>query len=44
MQYTNSSFDDPYIHFGGDEVEEDCWDRKPSIKEWMKDNNIPNYK
>lgn len=36
-------FIDPVVHFGGDEVQKECWDTKPSIKEWMNKNNVPNY-
>jgi hexosaminidase len=32
------------VHLGGDEVQESCWDERPSIKEYMKQHNIPDYK
>lgn len=35
MRLANSTFEDPYVHFGGDEVATSCWDLKPSIKAWM---------
>ena len=41
--YVNNTFDDNYIHFGGDEVTYDCWDQRPSIKDYMVANNIPDY-
>lgn len=44
MKEVDGMFIDPVVHFGGDEVQGDCWDKKPSIKEWMNKNNIPNYK
>jgi len=44
MNHTEQLFDDNYVHFGGDEVEYDCWNKRPSIKEWMKQRNIPTYK
>lgn len=28
---------------GGDEVISSCWDKRPSIKEWMANNNISDY-
>lgn len=43
MRETNELFIDPVIHFGGDEVEYKCWDKKPSIKEWMAKNNVKDY-
>jgi hexosaminidase len=43
LNYANEAFEDPYIHFGGDEVEYSCWNKKPSIKEWMNENNISDY-
>lgn len=39
----NATFLDNYIHFGGDEVDLNCWERKPSIKQFMIKNNIPSY-
>ena len=44
LSYTNETFPDGYIHFGGDEIEEECYDKKPSIMEWMLKNNISSYK
>ena len=32
LEEVDSTFSDPYIHFGGDETSNSCWDRKPSIK------------
>ncbi|EAR96206.1 glycosyl hydrolase family 20 beta-N-acetylhexosaminidase family protein (macronuclear) [Tetrahymena thermophila SB210] len=32
-----------YVHFGGDEVEEQCWNKRPEIKEFMNQNNISTY-
>lgn len=37
-------FEDEYVHFGGDEIEESCFGQKPSIKEWMDSHNISSYK
>ena len=44
MKYVNETFTDNYVHFGGDEIEEDCYDKKPSIMDWMIKNNISSYK
>ena len=30
MEYVNKFSEDPYIHFGGDETSDSCWDLKPS--------------
>lgn len=38
-----SYFKDPFVHLGGDEVAEECWDERPAIKEFMRKNNIPDY-
>lgn len=43
MREINELFIDPVVHFGGDEVEASCWDKRPSIKEWMAKNNIKSY-
>jgi hexosaminidase len=43
MKLVNSTFEDPYVHFGGDEVTTSCWDLKPSIKAWMAENSIASY-
>lgn len=43
MQYFNKVFDDAYVHFGGDEVTESCWDQRETIKEYMKENKISDY-
>ena len=44
MRNTHNTFKDNYVHFGGDEVEEECWDQRPAIKEFMKQEGIPSYK
>lgn len=31
------------IHFGGDEIVESCYSKKPSIKQWMDQHNITTY-
>jgi hexosaminidase len=33
----------PYIHLGGDEVVDACWDKRPAIQEYMNANNISSY-
>ena len=43
MKYIDNTFSDEFVHMGGDEVNLTCWDRKPSIKTWMKDQNISTY-
>lgn len=44
MKYVNQTFEDPYLHFGGDEIDDECYDDYPSIKAWMKVHNISTYK
>lgn len=44
MKLVNSTFDDPYVHFGGDEVLAICWDLKPSIKMWMVEHHVETYR
>lgn len=44
MNYADLMFEDPYIHFGGDETSDSCWDLKPEIKQWMEKNNMTIYK
>lgn len=39
----NNYFTDELVHLGGDEVRSVCWDERPSIKEFMKKHNIPDY-
>jgi hexosaminidase len=36
-------FPDELVHLGGDEVISSCWDKRPSIKQWMSENGIANY-
>lgn len=36
----DKTFSDEYAHFGGDEIEYDCWDNNEKISKYMKDNNI----
>lgn len=43
MKEVNSTFIDSFVHFGGDEIVENCYSRKPAIKEWMDKNNITTY-
>lgn len=44
MNHTEKIFDDSYVHFGGDEVEYDCWNQRSHIKDFMKEKNISTYK
>ncbi|KAL4431880.1 hypothetical protein ABPG74_012692 [Tetrahymena malaccensis] len=39
----NQFYTSKYIHLGGDEVDEGCWDQSSDLKQYMKDNNIQNY-
>lgn len=41
--YVNNTFEDDYIHFGGDEVVYDCWAQRQSIKDYMAVNHIPTF-
>lgn len=41
--YLNNTFDDEYVHFGGDEVVYDCWNQRPSIQTYMKDRGISTF-
>ena len=43
LSYVNDTFDDDYVHFGGDEVLLSCWDQRPSIKAFMEQNGILDY-
>jgi hexosaminidase len=43
LSYTNTTFVDDYVHFGGDEVVYNCWGNRPAIVAWMKANNIADY-
>jgi len=36
-------FVDQFVHLGGDEVADDCWNADPKIKQWMVQNNITTY-
>ena len=38
-----SYFKDDMVHMGGDEVSEKCWDERPAIKEFMKQNGIVDF-
>lgn len=44
MKEISGIFTDNYVHFGGDEISNTCYDQKPSIKEWMNQHNIETYK
>eukprot|EP00041_Stephanoeca_diplocostata_P021640 m.506825 g.506825 ORF g.506825 m.506825 type:complete len:292 (-) comp21877_c0_seq14:239-1114(-) len=33
-------FDDDFIHFGGDEIELDCWKVAPTIMAWLKHHDM----
>ncbi|KRX03069.1 Glycoside hydrolase, superfamily [Pseudocohnilembus persalinus] len=37
---TQNLFTDDYIHLGGDEVINSCYDKRPSIKTWMKNKGM----
>lgn len=41
--YVNNTFEDQYVHFGGDQVVYDCWGQRQSIKDYMNANNIPDF-
>lgn len=43
LAYTNTTFIDSYVHFGGDEIDPSCWDQRPAIKSFMEKNNITTY-
>lgn len=43
LREVNEMFIDPVVHLGGDEVNTNCWNSKPSIKTWMTKNNISTY-
>jgi hexosaminidase len=43
LDYTNATFIDDYVHFGGHEVVYNCWGNQPAIVAWMKANNISDY-
>lgn len=36
----DKTFGDEYAHFGGDEIEYDCWDNNEKISQYMRENNI----
>lgn len=40
MDYINTTFEDQYVHLGGDEIVHDCWAAKQSINDWMAQNGI----
>jgi len=39
----NSTFGSKLFHMGGDETNDNCWDSKPSIKEWMTEHGMEDY-
>lgn len=43
LKDVQAMFPDEYVHMGGDEVFGNCWDQRPSIKEFMAANNIADY-
>ncbi|CAK72253.1 unnamed protein product (macronuclear) [Paramecium tetraurelia] len=44
LQDLNDMFDKvQFIHFGGDEASNQCFEQKPSIKEFMNQHGISNY-
>ena len=44
LKYVNQTFIDDYAHFGGDEVVYNCWGNRQNIVDWMKANNIADFK
>ena len=44
FKFINDIFTDDYVHFGGDEIEEECFDERPSIKQWMDEHGFKTYK
>ena len=33
-------FPDQFVHLGGDEVNTDCWDSTPHVKDWLDARNM----
>jgi len=43
MKDLQEMFKIKYLHLGGDEISANCWNYKPSIKQFMNEHNISNY-
>ncbi len=43
MRYINSTFEEDFVHFGGDEITPECWGKKQGILDFMAANSIPDY-
>jgi hexosaminidase len=43
MSFIDESFDDEYVHLGGDETVHECWGAQKSITDWMANHNITDF-
>ena len=39
LKESSGIFTDDYIHLGGDEVREKCWESVPAVADWLKEKN-----
>lgn len=40
---TERLFSSSYIHLGGNDVNFNCWDSRPAIRQWMQRHSIADY-
>lgn len=44
LRHVTETFPDNYVHFGGDEIDLDCWDQRPSIAKFMEEHSIKTFR